>query len=485
MHIKRIVIKGFKSYAAEVTVDNLSEGHTAVLGWNGAGKSNFFQAIQFVLCDTQFDKLRKADRVKLLHEGMGKREDRAYVEVLFDNADHRLPYATDVVTLRRQIGMDKDVFFVNTKHTSKNDVHAMLESAGFSRSNPYYILEQGKVKNLALMTDAKRLDLFKEVAGTNVYEDKRADAQNKLVEAQSAQLLIAEEYASLTKKLEHLEEEKSELQEYQQLDRRRRAFEHMLYSKECQHALNKLERIDMDRSSESENSELLHQMVTKTATQKRELEASIAQQESRLGETKARQAQLEAKRKGMLKAVAEKQQDYDEVSRHLSAARKHQAELEEELAVLEVDIQKCKDALGAEGSGSSSSTWSTTTTSTGAVAVFEAKLQTFEELRGRYAECMQVVTSLQDIQGRSSQFRTQRDRDTYLASQIKELNESIATVEAEAVDLGNDINRLENIQLAQVQTELADEMKRAEECASRITAAGETIQKLKEERNAG
>ena len=128
-----------------------------MLGWNGAGKSNFFQAVQFCLCDSKFDKLRKTERVKLLHEGMGKRETRAYVEITFDNADHRLPYATDVVTLRRQIGMDKDVFFVNQKHTSKNDVHAMLESAGFSRSNPYYILEQGKVKNLALMTDAKRL----------------------------------------------------------------------------------------------------------------------------------------------------------------------------------------------------------------------------------------------------------------------------------------------------------------------------------------
>ena len=104
----------------------------------------------------------------------------------------------------------EDVFFVNQKHTSKNDVHAMLESAGFSRSNPYYILEQGKVKNLALMTDAKRLGLFKEVAGTNVYEEKRLDAQKKLAEAKSAQLLINEEYASLTKKLEQLEEEKSE-----------------------------------------------------------------------------------------------------------------------------------------------------------------------------------------------------------------------------------------------------------------------------------
>lgn len=29
---------------------------------------------------------------------------------------------------------------------SKNDVMNLLESAGFSRSNPYYIVKQGKVR---------------------------------------------------------------------------------------------------------------------------------------------------------------------------------------------------------------------------------------------------------------------------------------------------------------------------------------------------
>lgn len=31
-------------------------------------------------------------------------------------------------------------------YRSKNDVMNLLESAGFSRSNPYYIVKQGKVR---------------------------------------------------------------------------------------------------------------------------------------------------------------------------------------------------------------------------------------------------------------------------------------------------------------------------------------------------
>jgi chromosome segregation ATPase len=42
-------------------------------------------------------------------------------------------------------------------------VSSLLESAGFSRSNPYYIVQQGKVNHLTLMRDEQRLDLLKEV----------------------------------------------------------------------------------------------------------------------------------------------------------------------------------------------------------------------------------------------------------------------------------------------------------------------------------
>lgn len=38
-----------------------------------------------------------------------------------------------------------------------------MESAGFSRSNPYYIVKQGKIAELATSPDAFRLKLIREV----------------------------------------------------------------------------------------------------------------------------------------------------------------------------------------------------------------------------------------------------------------------------------------------------------------------------------
>lgn len=50
--------------------------------------------------------------------------------------------------LRRVIGAKKDQYFLNKKVVPRSDVMNLLESAGFSRSNPYYIVKQGKVINL-------------------------------------------------------------------------------------------------------------------------------------------------------------------------------------------------------------------------------------------------------------------------------------------------------------------------------------------------
>ena len=55
-----------------------------------------------------------------------------------------------------------------------------LETAGFSRDNPYYMVEQGSVKQLCELSDEGRLRLLKEVAGTRVYEERRRESENLL-----------------------------------------------------------------------------------------------------------------------------------------------------------------------------------------------------------------------------------------------------------------------------------------------------------------
>jgi len=38
--------------------------------------------------------------------------------------------------------LKKDEFFLNKRRKTKEEILSMLESAGFSRANPYYIVKQ-------------------------------------------------------------------------------------------------------------------------------------------------------------------------------------------------------------------------------------------------------------------------------------------------------------------------------------------------------
>lgn len=52
------------------------------------------------------------------------------------------------IYLRRVIGARKDQYFLNKKAVPRSEIMNLLESAGFSSSNPYYIVKQGKVPQL-------------------------------------------------------------------------------------------------------------------------------------------------------------------------------------------------------------------------------------------------------------------------------------------------------------------------------------------------
>lgn len=130
-------------------VEPFSSRHNVIVGRNGSGKSNFFYAIQFVLSD-EYSHLRPDQRQQLIHEGTNQKIVSAYVEIIFDNSDNRLPIDEKEVALRRQIGFKKDQYYLNKKMVTRSDVMNVLESAGFSRSNPYYIVKQGRVNQMVI-----------------------------------------------------------------------------------------------------------------------------------------------------------------------------------------------------------------------------------------------------------------------------------------------------------------------------------------------
>jgi len=101
MHIKQVIVSGFRSFRNQGEVEPFSSGHNAVVGRNGAGKSNFFDAIQFALLAPKFAVLRQEERSAMLHEGAGASVMSAFCEIVFDNSDGRLSVDGDEVRQRQ------------------------------------------------------------------------------------------------------------------------------------------------------------------------------------------------------------------------------------------------------------------------------------------------------------------------------------------------------------------------------------------------
>ena len=136
---------------------------------------------------------------------------------------------------------------------------SLLESAGFSKSNPYYIVPQGRITGLMNAKDAERLQLLKEVAGTRVYDERRQESL-KVMEDTSSRLFVGwlirltsaigakrgqieEMLKYIEERLAELEEEKEELREFQKLDRERRCLEYTLFNNELTEAVQKIKEV--------------------------------------------------------------------------------------------------------------------------------------------------------------------------------------------------------------------------------------------------
>lgn len=59
MHLKEIVLDGFKSYAVRTVVSGFDREFNAITGLNGSGKSNILDSICFVLGISNLSQVRR------------------------------------------------------------------------------------------------------------------------------------------------------------------------------------------------------------------------------------------------------------------------------------------------------------------------------------------------------------------------------------------------------------------------------------------
>ncbi|KXL46283.1 hypothetical protein M433DRAFT_153739 [Acidomyces richmondensis BFW] len=463
MYIKQIIIQGFKSYKDQTVIEPFSPKHNVIVGRNGSGKSNFFAAIRFALSDS-YTQMGREERAALLHEGTGAAVMSAYVELIFDNSDGRFPTDTEEVVLRRTIGQKKDEYSLNRKNTTKQEIMNMLETAGFSRSNPYYIVPQGRITRITNMNDKERLEMLKEVAGTNTYEQRRTESHKIMDETEHKREKIDETLETIRSRLNELEEEKEELRAFQDKDRERRCLEYTIHRKDQEALQEALEKLDEDRQGGVEQTD--DDLAALEAVQD-ELDAidhDINELNSHIKLLTEERAQLDDERKELAKEKAKGELDVQAMLDNQNIAQQARTQHLSDLREVQEHIKQREAELAQ------------------LIPQYNAKREQERALKQQTQDAEATRTRLYAKHGRQSQFRSKKERDAYLRTEITEVNKALAIRKAVLMQINEDITELEQ-QIEKLETGISEMRNHLENRGDQQQNISAEVTRAKEERD--
>jgi len=182
MHIKKIIIRNFKSFGKKVEIP-FYRGFTVISGPNGSGKSNIVDSTLFCLGLSSSSKALRAERLTdFLHSSNGRQCGEAEVTIVFDNSDARLPFEGDVRITRRIKLTEKGCYgyyYINGKAASLSEIQRLLANAGIY-SDAYNVVMQGDITRITETTPAQRRKIIDDIAGISEFDEKREKAIEEL-----------------------------------------------------------------------------------------------------------------------------------------------------------------------------------------------------------------------------------------------------------------------------------------------------------------
>ena len=230
-YIKKIELKGFKSFGPKTATVTLDRGFTAITGPNGSGKTNIADAVLFGLGELSVRRMRAASLSKLVYHGYPelqvKKAKTAKVVIQFDNSDNLLPVDTNTVTISREINRaGQSIYRLNGRRISRTHIVNILSMAGIS-STGHNVVFQGIISRIAEISSHDRRKMISNLVGIAQYDAEKAEAEEKLRAAEISIRTAMGRIDEVQKRVDDLERERNELLRYMFLQKEIKRFEAM------------------------------------------------------------------------------------------------------------------------------------------------------------------------------------------------------------------------------------------------------------------
>lgn len=185
MHLEKLKIKGFKSFAESVELD-LSGGISAIVGPNGSGKSNITDAIRWVLGEQSTKALRGKKMEDVIFAGTAQKGPLGYAEVILilDNQDKTLSeYPEELHIMRRLFRSGESEYRINNRNCKLKEIQQIFMDTGLGK-NGYSLISQGAIEDIISSGPAELRTIVEEAVGIVNYKTRKIEAEKKLVRTQ-------------------------------------------------------------------------------------------------------------------------------------------------------------------------------------------------------------------------------------------------------------------------------------------------------------
>lgn len=264
MYLKRLEMKGFKSFADKTVVD-FRNGVTCVVGPNGSGKSNITDAVRWVLGEQKVKTLRGAKMEDVIFNGTRRRKALGFAEVslCFDNSDQIFPLDfNEVVVSRKLFRSGESEYRVNGSNCKLKEVRELFMDTGIG-TDGYSIIGQGRIERILSNNKDERRLIFEEASGIVKYKTRKREAERKLDNTDQNLSRVEDIVGELSGRVEPLRVESEKAKRYKSLSEELKDIEINQYINNYERTEKKL-NVENEKNTELNQSIVTHENALKT-----------------------------------------------------------------------------------------------------------------------------------------------------------------------------------------------------------------------------
>ena len=257
--VNKLRISGFKSFAHSTEL-LIQDGVTGVIGPNGCGKSNVFEAIRWVMGESSSKSLRSNSMDEVIFNGTQQVPAKNFAEVSIelDNFDGELPgnisNEKKVVitrTLERGVG---SFYKINNKEVRAKDVSILFYDSG-SGPRSSSIISQGNIDQIINSKPIDRKVILEDAAGTSGLQSRRHESELKLQATETNLEKIDLNLNNLINQKKDLSRQSRQAEKYEQISESIKFYQSIIVYTQWKNNINEIDQTQTFKDKISEETQ--------------------------------------------------------------------------------------------------------------------------------------------------------------------------------------------------------------------------------------